>query len=219
MKKVLTYSQNYSARSAPLVDGNDGNHGIVEEFHGLQDLIPVSPQWRLLIEHEIGISLVLGNNEENREVADISRITEIGVASCKIMSSYIKSPHLRSPPFKSPHLLRTLEIYNGNLDYWDYQSLLAGVRNLHTLTLSSKTYRNFNNVSNLQLFELQNLRLLTLGNYLEENALPARWWDDRYMAEFGFWLRSIASSPHPHFPAWRNWLSLPAPRISVTQIA
>jgi len=137
----------------------------------------VSPKWCFLIENKIGISLVLGDNEENREVADISRITEIGVAKCKIMSTYIRPQHLLIPQFKSPNLLRTLKIYNGFLYQCEFQNLVAGARNLHTLTLSSRTYSNFYNVSNLQTFELPNLRRLILGKRREENSLTALGFD------------------------------------------
>jgi len=175
---VLTYSQDYYAESA---GGGDNNEEIVEEFHGLQDLIKVSPRWGSLIETNIGISLVFGNNgdhDENNEESNILLMTEIGVAKCKILPSFRKPRSLVVfPKFKYPNLLRTLKINSHKLYQEDFENLLTGVRNLNTLILSSRTYSNFHEVSDMQPLDLPHLRRLTLGKYRDETSLPHRWFN------------------------------------------
>jgi len=138
-------------------------------------------------------------------VADISRITEIGVAKCKILSTCVRPHNLPCPQFKYPILLRTLEVYNGFLDQREFQDLVAGARNLHTLTLSSKTYPNFYDVSTAQPFQLPNLRRLTLGSQWEEDSLPSLGVDDRYMTENGLSeiLRIFAASSVPRLEEFK----------------
>jgi len=130
----------------------------------------------------------LGNNEENREEADIIRITEIGIAKCKILSTYIRPQHQLIPQFKYPNLLRTLKIYKGFLYQSDFRTLMAGVTNLEALTLSSRTYLNSFDVSHVQPLELPNLRRLTLGKSRQENSVPL---SAEYMSITGFCIAKI----------------------------
>jgi len=154
----------------------------------------------------------LGNNEENREEADISRITEIGVAKCQILPTFLRPRNLADfPEFEYPSLLRTLKIYNKRLYQKDFRSLLTGTRNLHNLTLSSRTYPTFLDFSNVQPLELPNLRRLTLGKFDEENYLADLWGQvlniprkaTKCMSGFGELLRIFALSSLPRLDKFK----------------